>query len=167
MFKKDRDDSTKFAVCPKCTKLYKYNDWQSTSSQEMEQHLLCKRKAWPAMPWWQQKLFCKKVEHASIQSSTIVAKASLTNREISFRKNVTSSCELWRNRHVAEDMLADVYDGNLWKEFQNADGTAFLERPLNYGFMLNWLFSTHETAEGLFLWSILLGNFKFALKWAV
>lgn len=35
---------------------------------------------------------------------------------------------------------ADVYDGNLWKEFQDFNGTPFLQKPRNYGFMLNFDF---------------------------
>ena len=37
-------------------------------------------------------------------------------------------------------LLADVYDGNLWMEFQTVNGTPFLQKPRNYGFMLNFDF---------------------------
>ena len=37
-------------------------------------------------------------------------------------------------------LLADVYDGNLWREFQTVNGTPFLQKPRNYGFMLNFDF---------------------------
>ena len=45
------------------------------------------------------------------------------------RNNFASNCELWRKREVAEGLIADVYDGNLWKEFQTVNGTSFLEKP--------------------------------------
>ena len=38
------------------------------------------------------------------------------------------------------DLLADVYDGNLWREFQTVNGMPFLQKPRNYGFMLNFDF---------------------------
>lgn len=60
-------------------------------------------------------------------------------------------------------LLADVYDGNLWREFQTVNGTPFLQKPQNYGFMLNFnFFSTHETPQRLLRWSVLFSRFKFA-----
>ena len=56
------------------------------------------------------------------------------------RNNFASNCELWRKREVAEGLLDHVYNGNLWKELQTVHGTPFLEKPLNYGFMLNFDF---------------------------
>ena len=56
------------------------------------------------------------------------------------RNNFASNCELWRKREVAEGLLPDVYDGNLWKEFQTVNRTFFLEKPRNYDFMLNFDF---------------------------
>ena len=41
---------------------------------------------------------------------------------------------------MGEQILADVYDGNLWKEFQTVHGMDFLKKPRNYGFMLNFDF---------------------------
>ena len=38
------------------------------------------------------------------------------------RNNFASNCELWRKREVAEGLLANVYDVNLWKEFQTVNG---------------------------------------------
>ena len=55
-------------------------------------------------------------------------------------QNFASNCELWRKREVGEQILADVYDGNLWKEFQTVDGADFLKKPRIYSFMLNFDF---------------------------
>ena len=41
---------------------------------------------------------------------------------------------------MKEGLLADVYDGNLWKEFQTFNGKPFLQKPRNNGFMLNFNF---------------------------
>ena len=38
---------------------------------------------------------------------------------------------------MPEDVLADVYDCAVWKQFQYVDGDPFLAMPRNYGFMLN------------------------------
>ena len=45
------------------------------------------------------------------------------------RENFASNCELWRNREMRGGLLADVYDGNLWKEFQTGNGMPFLQKP--------------------------------------
>ena len=47
------------------------------------------------------------------------------------------SCEEWRNRKTTSGVLADVYDGNLWKKWMKVDGVPFLEIPGNMLFMLN------------------------------
>ena len=41
---------------------------------------------------------------------------------------------------MKEGVLADVYDSNLWKEFQTVNGTPFLAKARNYAFMLNFGF---------------------------
>ena len=38
---------------------------------------------------------------------------------------------------MPEGLLADVYDGDIWKRFQYVDGQPFLAKPRNYAFMLN------------------------------
>lgn len=38
---------------------------------------------------------------------------------------------------ISSSGLSDVYDGNIWKEFQSADGHGFLSSPNNYGLLLN------------------------------
>ena len=53
---------------------------------------------------------------------------------------------------MRENISADVYDGNLWKKFQNVD-----DSPLNFDF-----FPADEKPLGLFRWSVLLSNFKSA-----
>ena len=68
------------------------------------------------------------------------------------RKDFPINWELWRKREVRENISADVYDGNLWKKFQNVD-----DSPLNFDF-----FPADEKPLGLFRWSVLLSNFKSA-----
>ena len=46
-------------------------------------------------------------------------------------------CELWRNRSVQPNVLRDVYDGNVWKEFQSFRGVPFLSSSLAFGLTLN------------------------------
>ena len=78
-------------------------------------------------------------------------------QKLVLRKDFPINWELWRKREVRENISADVYDGNLWKKFQNAD-----DSPLNFDF-----FPADETPLGLFRWSVLLSNFKSAQVWTV
>jgi hypothetical protein len=56
------------------------------------------------------------------------------------KKNFASSCEKWRERHMEDGILADVYDGQLWKDFQTVNGKDVLKNRRNYGFLLNFDF---------------------------
>lgn len=50
-------------------------------------------------------------------------------------------CEKWRSNGTSgnyDDVLTDVYHGQLWKDFQKFNGEDFLNSPRNYGLMLNF-----------------------------
>ena len=57
------------------------------------------------------------------------------------RPNVGKWCEEWRHFTRIADAYSDVYDGNIWKEFMNHNGTPFLSEPNNLALMLNMDFS--------------------------
>ena len=39
-------------------------------------------------------------------------------------------------KKLESDMYVDLYDGNIWRDFQVYDGKPFF-KPFSYGFMLN------------------------------
>ena len=47
------------------------------------------------------------------------------------------SCELWRLRNIPLDTFCDIYDGQIWKDFQYIYGHPFLAVPHNLALMLN------------------------------
>ena len=53
------------------------------------------------------------------------------------RTNFFDSCEVWRSREIIEGTMQDVYDGQVWRDFQFYDNQPFLSEPGNYGLMLN------------------------------
>ena len=57
-------------------------------------------------------------------------------------------CECWRKRAVSENVFADVYDGEVWRELQYIDGSPYLAAPHNLCFMMNvdW-FNPYEESE--------------------
>ena len=46
-------------------------------------------------------------------------------------------CEQWRQRHIPPDVLTDIYDGKLWKDFQKYDDVDFLAKRGNLALMLS------------------------------
>lgn len=48
-----------------------------------------------------------------------------------------AKCEMWRRRDVPDGFLADIFDGQVRKEWQYVDGNPYLAAPTNYAFMLN------------------------------
>lgn len=53
------------------------------------------------------------------------------------RPDFYNQCEHWRAREQQDDVFNDVYDGNIWKEFQQHNGSPFLSEPGNYALMMN------------------------------
>lgn len=51
-----------------------------------------------------------------------------------------NNCELWRERRTEVGMLCDVYDGEIWKNFQCFNNKPFLAESGNYALMMNFDF---------------------------
>ena len=64
------------------------------------------------------------------------------------RPDFASKCEEWRNRQPDPNTLSDVYDGNVWKSFNNSDGNWFFKNPFTYGCSINldW-FQPYENTQ--------------------
>ena len=54
------------------------------------------------------------------------------------RPNFYNQCELWRGRKQRKDLLCNVYDGNVWKEFQSFHDSPFLFEEGNLAVMINF-----------------------------
>ena len=52
------------------------------------------------------------------------------------RPNFFHSCQTWRSRSP-HNFLEDIYDGNVWKEYQQCLGHPFLSQPNSLAFVLN------------------------------
>ena len=73
------------------------------------------------------KIFCAATLTSSLQKFVL-------------RPNFIGLCESTRTLFSSSG-LSDVFDGNIWKKFQQFDNQAFLSNPNNYGLLLNidWL----------------------------
>lgn len=46
------------------------------------------------------------------------------------RSGLEEQCEKWKSRKIDNDLYADVYDGQIWKQFDNWKGNKpFLDLP--------------------------------------
>ncbi len=46
-------------------------------------------------------------------------------------------CEAWRSRVPPQDILEDVFDGKIWKDFMHPGGIPFLSLPYNFALSFN------------------------------
>jgi hypothetical protein len=53
------------------------------------------------------------------------------------RPNIEKWCEEWRYTQRKEDSYSYVYDGRIWQDFMNYNGSPFLSEPNNLALMLN------------------------------
>ena len=53
------------------------------------------------------------------------------------RPGVREICEQWYERQVDDNIVADVYDGSIWRDFLKYKGTDFLNAPRNLAFAIN------------------------------
>lgn len=58
-------------------------------------------------------------------------------QELLNRPGFQDACERWRTRKVTEGVMSDIYDGKIWKDYQEYKGEPFLSLPFTYGLMLN------------------------------
>ena len=53
------------------------------------------------------------------------------------RPNFDSLCSEWK-KHINEPgIYEDIFDGKIWRDFQEYDGVPFLSEPYTYGLMMN------------------------------
>ena len=61
-----------------------------------------------------------------------------TLQQLLLRPGFCEDCDHWKNRAPSDhDILRDVYDGKVWKQFQHVNGIPFLAAPYNYALTIN------------------------------
>ena len=53
------------------------------------------------------------------------------------RPNFIADCQRWHNRNIPNDVLGDIYDGRVWKEFRVINEKPFLDDSHTFTFSLN------------------------------
>lgn len=136
----------KYVVCPRCHHLYKESDCISIV-QGKHTSCECEFVKFPHHPHAVRRKKCgvslmKTVKISQkcklVPKKTFIYYSIIDSLQRLFKvPGFLESCELWRKRKLHPNVLADVYDGNLWKEWMKIDGVPFLEIPGNLLFMLN------------------------------
>ncbi|XP_035665651.1 uncharacterized protein LOC118408900 [Branchiostoma floridae] len=157
MFRKklglDRNDFDRYVVCPVCDSVYPVEDAVVTI-RDGNGRIVRKKSAKCShveFPRHKQRKFRKPC--GTILMKTVLGKHQkeflYPKRTFCYRSVVKSledmlqrpdfieACEAWRNRSTQHGTYTDVFDGQIWKDFQVVDGEPFLAEPCNLALMLN------------------------------
>lgn len=135
---------TRYVVCRTCHHIYLYHQCVETGNKSKR----CSFKAFPNHPHLRMRQPCntlllKTVELASgrkllypfMSYCYMSLTSSLSN--LLQHPDFNSLCEEWRHRNVINGVLSDVYDGQVWKDFQKFEDVPFLSEPFSYALMIN------------------------------
>ena len=138
-----RDNFVKFAVCPKCAALYQLENCTRVVGGKIVPNL-CSNKPFKKGRRGQcEEVLAKKVILGSGKVCFYPHKVYCFNSIIDQVENllkrpgVPEMCKQWRERTVEENILADVYDGQIWKDFLKYKGKDYLNAPRNLAFAIN------------------------------
>ena len=144
------NDTISYVVCPSCNSIYDYDQcFELRCGRKVP--LKCKYVAFPNHSHRDERQPCgaSLLKEVKLQSTGKVkfvpiktypyqrlkdAIAALVSGE-----NFLNTCEHWRKRteELPEDVLADIYDGVVWKDFNSEKYSNFLKRPGNLLLSLN------------------------------
>jgi len=141
------DKFIKYVICPKCNSLYEYKECISKSISGIESPKTCSFIAFRNHPHASRRQPCghRLVKEVITKTSKkfYPLKCYCYNsvrdslQSLLQNNNLINECEMWRDRTIPDGMLADVYDGQVWKDFQTYKGRPFLSMPHNIGLLLN------------------------------
>ena len=149
------EEFTRFVVCKKCYSVYSHNSCVEKQGSTIISRR-CSYRTHPNSHNSCQTIFLKTVQ---LLNGTKRLYPFKTYCYVGFQKALqqflnrptfTSLCDHWRNRTTAEGNLQDIYDGNLWKEFQYLEGQSCLAAKYSYAVMINidW-FQPHKLTQSL------------------
>ena len=120
---------TKFAVCPTCASL--------KTLQELQSNPICDYAPFGKVC---NTLMARDGSSGRKVPLKTYAYNSLTKQLDKFmaRPGFRAKLESWRSRKTPRGTLADVYDGQIWSDFQTHRGVPFLAKHGNLALMLNY-----------------------------
>lgn len=161
----------KYVCCPTC---FNTEEWgtQLLESRTLRQEdaKRCTFVQFPNHPQSQHRKTCNTLlvkvvktptQHQRIYPRLVYCYKKITDslQEFLLRPGFINKCEAWRNRSQQDGTYRDVYDGQVWKDFQVHSGKQFLSLPFNFAFHINvdWFqpFEHTQHSEGAIYLSIL------------
>ncbi|XP_063077496.1 uncharacterized protein LOC134467584 [Engraulis encrasicolus] len=145
-----RDNFLQYVVCPKCMSIYPHAETYETRRDGTKVCKTCDRKPFYNHPHKRSALG-KKCGSALLRKVVSSSGKQYVNPIRSYcfngvvrslgglvkRPGFAEKCEAWRKRKIPGGVLADIYDGQVWQDYQYVNGEAFLAVPNNFALMLN------------------------------
>ena len=139
----DVERFTKFVMCGKCHTTYQYSDCIGPNGVSS-----CKFIRFPRHPQKRMRLECsfpllKNVKTPSGKLRSIPSKIfcyrSIIEAIETFvnRPGMLETFNHWRSRKIPAGVLADIYDGVVWKSFLGVDGEPFFSSQYCLGLLIN------------------------------
>ena len=140
-----KDNFKKYIVCIKCFSLYNYLDCLQVV-EEIKVSKPCNHVVFPNHYLAQFRKPCGEMLLKTIEingQTKLVGKKIFCYKSLKEnlqvfvnREGFEKKCETWRRRIVKDDVLSDIFDGDIWKDF-NGKKYNFFTTERNYGVMLN------------------------------
>ena len=144
----EKDKFTKYIVCPMCDKLYTQEQACVETSRGRKKSAKCTYVQYPRHPQRAQRTACGTLLMKSVRgkngSEHLVAKRTYCYNSLitalqamALQANFKERCSHWKKVQSTDNILRDIYDGQIWKTFTDSNGTSFWDNPCNLGFSLN------------------------------
>ena len=141
-FTKSYEDFEKYSCCQNCSSIYKPNTSLVNDSR-------CSHVEFPNHPMTTFRQPCNTPLMKAVKSVSphrtvyrpklVYCYKSVTKylQELIMRPGFIEKCELWRSYSKEPGKFKDIYDGEIWADFMEYEGKAFLSLPFNYALHLN------------------------------
>ena len=134
--------------CPKCFKTYPELRRWTLYSHSTPADFLCDFVEYPRHPHVSRRMKCgsRLLKFVSSGRSKFLrpikvfpSQSLVTSlKDLLSRPNMLKHCNEWPSRKSSHDcVLTDIYDGQVWQNFQEVNGRPFLNHPNNLGLSLN------------------------------
>ena len=141
------DNFRHYVVCKKCHQIYFFQDC-IVLSRAQQTSKLCPYQRFPNHPHKHMQRPCgtqllKSVElktgrHILYPFMTYCYLGLETSiQSFLLRPEFLSKCTEWRQRNAEDGVYMDVYDGQIWKEFQSYNEVPLLSDQFTFGLMIN------------------------------
>ena len=140
-----KSDFCKYVCCSGCQSIYTW-DQCVTDCNVQSKCCTCSFIQFPKHPQMHHRKPC----------DTVLMKVKSLNKTIFYPKRIycyksifeslqemlkqsqfIEKCEAWRVQSHCSGVYNDVYDGQIWKDFQDPGGEPFLSLPYNFAFQIN------------------------------